>query len=546
MTTDVAEAVVRIPTELIDESPTNPRKTWPPDEDLVACLRQQGVLQPIVVRARGDRFETVFGHRRLRAARHAELPTVPAIVRDLSDRQILEAQLVENLQRQDVHPLEEAEGMRRLMDEHGLSADDVAARIGTSRSSIYAKLKLLALGGAAREAFYAGELSPSHFLLLARIPIEDLQVSALEAFRQGEQSWNPRPMSFREAKRFVERQWLLLERAPFPTDDAELVPEAGSCATCPLRTGNQPERDADEGADVCTSPPCWHAKAEADWRRSTANWSAKGVQVLSRAESDKLIASWSEKPSDNAQLVSLKNRVAEDSKFRTWNQIVRKGRPAPAAIARAPSTGKAVPLYRRADLLRIARDAGALPKLAKAAASLHGAADRLKEQAHRAARDRAVEQLVIFVEQTPLARLGEVLRETARKHAHQTWSDALRQVTRRRQVSGPDGGVDALVGGLDRPEELLALMVELVFVRSRMYQPTSGKLLAHAGIDLAALEREELARLKSATKSKAKVASAKAVRAMTGRTVATNAKRPKSGASGRRSDRRKATPTSAA
>ena len=152
-----------IPLECIRASKTNPRKHFNPEllADLAASIRQLGLAQPILVRPIARdlidnspvRFEVVAGERRFRASHLAGYQTILAVVRDLSDAEALELQVVENLQRADLHPLEEAEGYEVLMKAHDLSAEQLADKVGKSKAYIYARLKLCALVPFARNEF---------------------------------------------------------------------------------------------------------------------------------------------------------------------------------------------------------------------------------------------------------------------------------------------------------------------------------------------------------------------------------------------------------
>lgn len=181
------------------ESPTNPRRTFGDLGELVKSIRRQGILQPLLARPTDDGLELVFGHRRFRAAKAAGFKDVPVIVREMSSDEALEAQLVENLQREDIHPLEEAEGFNRLRAEFGHNADTIAERLGRSRASVFASLKLLDLSPPARKAFYAGRLTSSTALLVAGYDSEAMQVRAVDLISEkgGE------PLSFREASRVL-------------------------------------------------------------------------------------------------------------------------------------------------------------------------------------------------------------------------------------------------------------------------------------------------------------------------------------------------------
>jgi ParB/RepB/Spo0J family partition protein len=272
--------------------------------ELAESVRAHGLLQPIVVRPRheekvggvtvGAHFEIVAGERRFLAARIAELAEVPVSVRDLSDEQVIEIQLIENLQREDVHPMLEAEGYHELVHTYGHPIEDVYSKVGKSRSYVYGRMKLLALSKKAREAFYSNEISASIANLIARIPIEKLQDEALEAVRgnpDAKQPWQRRPpLSFREAAAHINDHFMLdLGSAPFPTDDETLNGKAGACGRCPKRTGNQPELFADaKSGDICTDTACFSAKARAWGQRRVEAARKDGREVIVGPEAKKI------------------------------------------------------------------------------------------------------------------------------------------------------------------------------------------------------------------------------------------------------------------
>ncbi len=136
----------------IDDSPSNPRKTFRDLQEPADDIRRRGVLQPVLVRPAGERYELVFGTRRVRAARLAGVGAIPATVRSMTDAEVLEPHLIEHAQRADIHPLEEADGSRALHEPHGLAIEAIAARTGKSTAHLYARLTLCALGPAGRTA----------------------------------------------------------------------------------------------------------------------------------------------------------------------------------------------------------------------------------------------------------------------------------------------------------------------------------------------------------------------------------------------------------
>ncbi len=177
----------------------NPRKNFPEEqiEELAASIRERGLVQPLVVRAvRGDResYEIVAGERRWRAAQRANLHEVPVVVRALSDQEAIEIAIIENVQREDLNAVEEAEGYRLLMHGHGYTQEDLAKVIGKSRSHLANTLRLLKLPDSVLDLLRSGELSAGHAraligradaaALAARIVNEGLTVRQVEALVQ--------------------------------------------------------------------------------------------------------------------------------------------------------------------------------------------------------------------------------------------------------------------------------------------------------------------------------------------------------------------------
>jgi len=156
--------IQEVPLDAIAASPHQPRRRFEQAdlEELAASIREQGVISPLILRRGRDGYELVAGERRLRAARLAGLKTVPAIVRDLADAEALELALVENLQREDLNAVEEAEAYRRLTEDFGLSQEDVAQRVGKDRSTISNALRLLRLPARILEDLAAGSLTEGH------------------------------------------------------------------------------------------------------------------------------------------------------------------------------------------------------------------------------------------------------------------------------------------------------------------------------------------------------------------------------------------------
>jgi ParB family chromosome partitioning protein len=168
----------RLPTDSIRPNPRNPRRAFAETEleELAASLRERGIIQPIVVRpGRGaaDGYEIIAGERRWRAAQRAGLHEVPVVVIEATDAEALQLAIVENVQRADLNPLEEAEGYRALMDEFGNSQEEIAKIVGKSRSYVANTLRLLKLSDAVKAHIQSGALSAGHARMLIGAPNAD-------------------------------------------------------------------------------------------------------------------------------------------------------------------------------------------------------------------------------------------------------------------------------------------------------------------------------------------------------------------------------------
>ena len=167
-----------LPVESIEPNPDQPRKSFAPEalDELARSIQSTGILQPIVVRPRGERYEILVGERRWRAARQAGLTHVPALVRDASDVEAIELALVENLLREDLNPLEAADAYQRLIGEFGWTQEVLAQRVGKDRSSIANALRLQRLPSVIQEDLRAGRLSMGHARALLGLSSPDAQL----------------------------------------------------------------------------------------------------------------------------------------------------------------------------------------------------------------------------------------------------------------------------------------------------------------------------------------------------------------------------------
>ena len=202
----------------ITPSPFQPRRTFDEAklEELAASIRYQGIIQPLVVRPQGDGFELIAGERRWRAAIRAGLSRVPVVIRNASDHEALQLALVENLQREDLNPIEEASGYRRLQEEFHWSQEEMADKVGKSRPAIANSLRLLTLPTEVQQELTAGNLPAGQARALLGLHTEPLIISACrEVITKG--------LSTRETEKMVRH--LLIgrkRRRPLPLVDPDL------------------------------------------------------------------------------------------------------------------------------------------------------------------------------------------------------------------------------------------------------------------------------------------------------------------------------------
>jgi ParB/RepB/Spo0J family partition protein len=310
------------------ESPFNPRKHY--DErglnELAASIADRGILQPIIVRRIDDGktpYEIVTGHRRARAAKIAKLTTVPVILHEFTDRDVRQIQLIENAQRVDLSPLEEAEAYAALR-ELGLSTRDIAKEVRKEPSHIAARLTLNTLPAKVKAELAAGVLTAEHAELIGLIPDPQMQEQALKKFivEHFIEANSPKMakgvIPLAKARRIVETEFMtVLSAAPFDTEDPTLSP-LGACAKCPFRSGNDRDLLGNvQGKNVCTNLADYRLKIENHLKRLRE----QGATVLLTPRDVKEVF-----PFGNPQVadgyVDLDGKCTDDPKGRTYDQLL--------------------------------------------------------------------------------------------------------------------------------------------------------------------------------------------------------------------------------
>lgn len=334
MTKNVEYQMIAI--ETIRPSDTNPRKKFDVHAlgELSASIAQYGVLQPILVRPLRAGYEIVCGERRFRAARDAGLTLIPATVRCLSDAEVLEIQVIENLNREDLDPIEEASGFRLLHERSHLGAAEIAARIKKSPSYVYARMRLTELPSAAQDAVKAGTITAHAALLLASISAADMQTRALDDIVA--KCAAGQPASIDVARRIVRQYQTDLTSAQWDLADASLVPSAGACEGCPRRTAGGDQLF--EGmTDVCLDAKCFASKSDAVFERAAAIARATKGKVLSDEIAEQMVydhSGWNLPQARNdSGLVLLDEICPDDPDHRRWRDLLAE-KPVPIQVGR--------------------------------------------------------------------------------------------------------------------------------------------------------------------------------------------------------------------
>lgn len=494
------EIIQLIDAALIDPSPWN-RKVFSEsgDIEMADSIRAHGIIQAGIVRPHPDkpgRFQLVAGERRHRGAVRVDKHyQYPAFVRPYTDKQALEVQKIENLQREDLDPIEEATGLRQMMQEFGYTLDDLIKKLGKQKSSIYARIKLANLCPEGVKHFRAGHFAESVATRIARIPLHALQLKFIDEMKE-QYSFDDNDgdgFSDRDCAHEIEEGYLKqLKGAPFKTTDATLLPvefapsgdpaadatkvrvRGGACDDCPMRAGNLPDFDPKAGrADMCLNPSCYRMKVDAAFALQSAAHVEKGGEVADPAKAFdqygylKCTSGYTD-PSNHAHEIA---GFKKGEMCPTWAQVAAKLK-ATASLVQHPKTGEIQTLLHKPTLIAAAKQAGL--KLTSYGNSNNG--DGGKAAAAKTKRENAIRTHIVsaLVERAPLVASSDIIPVlrfivesiTCAASSDQSLAIATRRALDLAPFKNKNGtparlALDALAGKLPNKTDLMGLLFEL-------------------------------------------------------------------------------------
>ena len=473
-----------LPLTVLTESKTNPRRIFEDStlKELADSIRSQGVLSLLIVRPLNERsFEIVAGARCYRAAQLAESETVPVRIVNLTDAEALEAQLIENLQRRDVHPLEEAQGFRALLnlEEPKYSIEQIAAKTGKSPVYCAQRIKLTELSPAVVEAFYKDEIGVGHALLLAKLQPAEQEQALAACFREdwGGGSKNKRILlPVRNLKDWIEHNvMLILKDAPFSKSDATLNPQAGSCHDCPKRTGHNKLLFADVQQDACTDPACYQSKVDAHLAKTIA---AKPKLVQISAAYGQPAAGSTAIPRN--KYIEIKQEKPTGKRERDWPEYKTCKSMTEAIITEGTEKG---------ELRKICADPNCPvhhPKKQKPTADANGKAEQEKQRREEAlAQSTGLRVLNAIIAAVPVRLMKRDLLFIVERVATMLDERRLEVVARNRGIkkAKDSDSIPKLLSAYIRKAdegELGRMLVEIIILHSARTQPDGGKVLKEA------------------------------------------------------------------
>lgn len=479
--------------------------------EMAATMKLYGVLQPLLVRRLpADRLQDTFedeatkhatheiiaGERRFVAARIAGLRRVPVHIVAADNSNAVVMQLIENLHRADLNPLDEAHGIQLLVDAHSMTREAVADALRKSRSHVMESLRLLKICPEAIAALKAGTLNRSVALLVAQRPTPALQVEFTRKVLTGGPDGGP--LSYRSAKDLAQRNYMTdLTHAPFALDNAQLLPKVGACTQCPKRTGANPELWDKAGADVCTDTACFADKKEAHYDALKAEAQAKGRKIITGREARELMPTEGATPKGYILLDKPKKGGTEPMREVLGQEVPQSK----VVLIETPTGGvvEAVPVRAAGEALQAKGAAGKADK--KAPTRTKEELEDEYQQRWRSAAVRAtIEGLRVDAEPDDLDSLSQqAAYRVILTMARETDDEALAQIFQLRPGFSDDTLQSAVRGVAESPprvQNMVLLMLAAAFDHSPMFnRPTDEaqhleEVAAIAKVDIAAIKRE--------------------------------------------------------
>lgn len=531
----------------IQPSTYNPRTHFDDTKlkELAASIKEKGVLEPILVRplhvtttgvvvgnfdttlqnfpglADKLKFEIVAGERRYRAAKLAGLAEIPAIIRDYSDQEAAETAIVENAQRDDLTPVEEARGFETLIKKFGYSIEDAAAKMGLSAKTVSQRVRLLRLPSKALDAIESGKLLLGSADYLARMENDKLREEAtkkvLDEGRGGE------PMTPRDTLWMIQRSFMTdLSKAPFPTNDKTLVPEAGACTTCPHQSGSKGNLFGEiKEKNLCQNIACFGKKKEIYNDRLLKEAKSQDLKILSKEETKEIFPYTgysASQMSHNAKFVGANEKFAGDPKNRTYEKLVGN---AVQPVVAIDGNGQVRHLYPKPVVQKALKEAGftSVDTRHKSIKSKQEIDHEMKSKADNAGMLEALKiarvaaATVVPKFTTPAQRT--TWKTIAAGYLGQIWDDNLKtfikvfeiQTDKSKYGSGNAEAVRKWLASASDEDSYIACVI-ISLIRLDGYDSDGSKKKALAagfdalGVDLAEHRAEQLRQLKEKAKTK--------------------------------------------
>lgn len=479
--------------------------------DMAATMKVYGVLQPLLVRrlpaerlqdtfideaTRHATHEIIAGERRFVAAGIAGLRRVPVLVIAADNTTAVVLQLIENLHREDLNPLDEARGIQQLVDDFSMTREAVADALKKSRSHVFDSLRLLNICPEAIAALKAGTLNRSVALLVAQRPTPALQVEFTKKVLTSGPDGGP--LSYRSAKEMAQSQYMTdLAKAPFALDNAQLLPKVGACTQCPKRTGANPELWDKAGADVCTDTACFADKKEAHYETLKAEAQAKGRKIITGREARELMPTEGATPKGYILLDKPKKGGTEPMREVLGQEVPQSK----VVLIETPTGGvvEAVPVRAAGEALQAKGAAGKADK--KAPTRTKEELEDEYQQRWRSAAVRAtIEGLRVDAEPESFDHMPEqAAYRVILTLARETDDGALRaifQLPAHFDDDALEAAVRSAAQGAQRLQNMVLLMLAAAFDWERLYNRPADEALhlesvaPIAKVDISAIKRE--------------------------------------------------------